>query len=146
MIQTQKDDNQKWYDQRMAEDYTKRTDIQNALRLQDELIKDQYQKAKASSVVSGATDESLALQKAAANKAAGDTLANIASQASDYKEGVEQQFMAKNDALTGQQISAQQNKAQNIANAAGQIGSAVSGLMTGAVGDAIDNAIKKKES
>lgn len=132
LLQNQRDENQKWYDQKMAEDYTQRTEVQNVLRKQRELLQDQYQKARASNVVAGGTDESLALQKAAANDAMGETMANIASQASDYKDSIEEQYRAKNEALNQQEIANEQNRAQAIANAAGQVGSAVSGLMTGA--------------
>ena len=132
MIQNQREENKKWYDQKMAEDYTQRSDAQNVLRKQKELLDEQYQRARATNVVAGGTDESLALQKAAANEAMGETMADIASQASDYKESVEQQYRAKDDAYVQQLAGIEQAKAQNIANAAGQVSSAIGGLMTGA--------------
>ena len=132
LLKNQRDENKKWYDQKMAEDYTKRTDVQNVLRKQRELLQEQYQRARATNLVAGGTDESLALQQQAANQAMGDTMANIAAQASSYKEGVENQFRTQDAALNQQQIANEQNRAQAIANAAGQVGSAVSGLMTGA--------------
>lgn len=132
LLKNQRDENQKWYDQKMAEDYTQRTDVQNVLRKQRELLQEQYQRARATNIVAGGTDESLALQKAAANEAMGETMAGIAANAASYKEGVENQFRAQDAALNQQQIANEQAKAQSIANAAGQVGSAVSGLMTGA--------------
>ena len=132
LLKNQRDENKKWYDQKMAEDYTKRTDVQNVLRKQRELLQEQYQRARATNLVAGGTDESLALQQQAANQAMGDTMANIAAQASSYKEGVENQFRTQDAALNQQQIANEQNRAQAIANAAGQVGSAVSGLMAGA--------------
>ena len=137
MLQNQKDENQKWYDQKMAEDYMQRSDVQNVLRKQRELLQEQYKRARATNVVAGGTDESLALQQQAANQAMGDTMANIAAQASSYKEGVENQYRAQDAALTEQQIANEQAKAQSIAAAAGQVGSAVSGLMTGIDGDKV---------
>ena len=131
MLQNQKDENQKWYDQKMAEDYMQRSDVQNVLRKPRELLQEQYKRARATNVVAGGTDESLALQQQAANQAMGDTMANIAAQASSYKEAVENQYRAQDAALTEQQIANEQAKAQSIAAAAGQVGSAVSGLMTG---------------
>lgn len=141
LLKNQRDENQKWYDQKMAEDYTQRTDVQNVLRKQRELLQEQYQRARATNIVAGGTDESLALQKAAANEAMGETMAGIAANAASYKEGVENQYRAQDAALNQQQITNEQAKAQSIANAAGQVGSAVSGLMTGASGDVIQ---KKK--
>ena len=131
LLKNQRDENQKWYDQKMAEDYTQRTDVQNVLRKQRELLQEQYQRARATNIVAGGTDESLALQKAAANEAMGETMADIAENAASYKEGVENQFRAQDAALNQQQIANEQAKAQSIANAAGQVGSAVSGLMAG---------------
>lgn len=135
LLKNQRDENQKWYDQKMTEDYTQRSDVQNVLRKQRELLQEQYQRARATNLVAGGTDESLALQQAAANDAMGDTLADIAANASAYKESVENQYRATEAALNQQQITNEQNRAQAIANAAGQVGSAVSGLISGGVAE-----------
>lgn len=145
MIQNQRDENQKWYEQKMAEDYTQRTDAQNILRKQRELLQDQYQRARATNIVAGGTDESLALQQAAANETMGDTMAEIASQASAYKEGVEEQYRANDAALNQQMVGVEQGQANAIAQAAGQMGSAVSGLVTGGVAEKEDESIEKKK-
>ena len=131
MIQNQRDENKRWYDQKMAEDYMQRSDVQNVLRKQRELLNEQYKRARATNIVAGGTDESLALQQQAANAAMGDTMANIASNASAYKDSIEQQYRAQDAALNQQQIGVEQTKAQSIAQAAGQVGSAVSGLVNG---------------
>lgn len=135
LLQNQRDENQKWYDQKMSEDYSQRTDVQNVLRKQRELLQDQYKRARATNVVAGGTDESLALQQQAANDAMGETMADIAANADTYKEGVENQYRTQDAALNQQQIANEQNRAQTIANAAGQVGSAVSGLMAGGMGN-----------
>ena len=137
MIQNQRDENKRWYDQKMAEDYMQRSDVQNVLRKQRELLNEQYQRARATNIVAGGTDESLALQQQAANEAMGNTMADIAANAANYKDSVENQYRAQDAALNQQQVAAEQAKAQAIAQAAGQVGSAVSGLMTGGVEDAI---------
>lgn len=137
MIQNQRDENQKWYDQKMAEDYTQRSDVQNILRKQRDLLNEQYQRARATNIVAGGTDESLALQQQAANEAMGDTIADIAANASSYKDSIENQYRAQDAALNQQQIGVEQANAQTIAQAAGQMGSAVGGLVTGGVTDTI---------
>lgn len=131
LLTNQRNENRKWYEQRMAEDYTRRADVQNVLRKQRELFQDQYARARATNLVAGGTDESLALQQEAANEAMGETMANIAAQASSYKEGIENQYRTQDAALAQQEIANQKTKAQSIANAAAQMGSAVSGLVTG---------------
>lgn len=133
LLTNQRDENRKWYEQKMAEDYTRRSDIQNFLRKQKDLFDEQYKKARATNVVAGGTDESLALQKAAANEAMGETMADVAAQAADYKDSVEEQYRATDAQLNQQQIGVEQNHAQQIANAAGQMGGAVSGLVSGGV-------------
>lgn len=134
MLQNQRDENKKWYDQKMSEDYMMRSDVQNVLRKQRELLSEQYQRARATNIVAGGTDESLALQQQAANETMGDTMANIAANASEYKDSIESQYRAQDAALNQQQIGMEQAKAQSIAQAAGQMGSAVSGLVTGGTG------------
>lgn len=152
LLTNQRDENQKWYETRMAQDYTRRADVQNVLRKQRELFNEQYQKARGASIVAGGTEESLALQQAQANKAMGDTMGDIAAQAEDYKEAVEQQYRETDAQLDQKEIALEQQKAQNIADAAAQMGSAVGGLMKGNIdkdvntGDSseVDNSAKIK--
>ena len=120
LIQQQRDDNKRWYDTRMAQDYTMRTDAQAAINRQRELLNEQYNRARKTNVVAGGTDESVALQKAAANKALSDTTTEIASQASAYKDNVERQFRAQDAALNQQQVQNNQQQAAQTAQAASQ--------------------------
>lgn len=145
LIQMQRDANRKWYDQKMSEDYMKRADVQNVLRKQRELLDEQYQRARGINIVAGGTDASLALQQQAANKTMADTMADIAAGAEAYKEGIENQYRAQEAALNQQQVGVEQTKAQSIAQAASQMGSAVGGLMNSAVGEKIDAAVKKNK-
>ena len=136
LLRNQRDENRKWSEERMAQDYTQRADVQNVLRKQRELFQEQYNRARATNVVAGGTDESLALQQAGANETMGETMADVAANAADYKDAVEEQYRAKDAALDQQEVAIQQNKAQQIANAAGQMGSAVSGLVSGGMNKA----------
>jgi hypothetical protein len=136
ILKAQKDENKKWYEERMGEDYLQRADVQNVLRKQRELLGEQYKRARATNVVAGGTDESLAMQQQAANEIMGDTMGNIAAQAESYKEGVENQYRSTDAALAQQEMGIHQAQAQTIANAAGQVGKAVSGLVSGAGMDA----------
>lgn len=144
LLQNQRDENQKWYEQRMAEDYTQRADAQNILRKQRELLDEQYKRARATNIVAGGTDESLALQQANANDIMGETMSDIAAQASGYKDAVEQQYRSQDSALNQQQIAIEQQQADNIADAAGQMGSAVGGLVQGGMDKPKDEVGKVK--
>lgn len=129
-LQNRRDENRRWYNQKMSEDYMMRSDVQNVLRKQRELLNEQYQRARATNIVAGGTDESLALQQQEANKTMGDTMADIAANASAYKDNVEQQFRAQEDSLSQQQQQIYSNKANQVAQAASQAASAGAGLLS----------------
>lgn len=120
LIERQRDDNRGWYNLRMSQDYTQRADVQAAIKRQRELLNEQYQRAKATNVVAGGTDEALALQQQAANKSVSDTMTDIAAQAANYKDNVEQQYRAQDAALNQQQVQNYQQQAAQTAQAASQ--------------------------
>lgn len=120
LIQDQRDENQRWYNMKQAEDYTQRSDSQAVLNKQRDLLNEQFKRARATNAVAGGSDEQLALQQQAAADSLSDTMTNIAAGASAYKDNVEQQFRQQDAALNQQQAGIQQNKANTIAQAAGQ--------------------------
>lgn len=128
-------ENQQWYNQKMNEDYMMRSDVQNVLRKQRELLDEQYKRARATNIVAGGTDESLALQQREANKIMGDTMADIAANASAYKDNVEQQYRAQENNLSQQQQQIYTNRANATAQAASQAaGSGANLLQSGLEG------------
>lgn len=129
LIQQQRDDNKRWYETKMNQDYTLRTDVQNAINRQRELLDEQYKRAKATNVVSGGSEESVALQKEAANKSLADTTADIAAAGANYKDSVEQQYRAQDAALNQQQVQSYQQQAAQTAAAASQAVNAGLGLV-----------------
>ena len=122
-------ENKQWYNQKKNEDYMMRSDVQNVLRKQRELLDEQYKRARATNIVAGGTDESLALQQREANKIVGDTMADIAANASAYKDSVEQQYRAQENALSEQQQQIYTNRANAIASAASQAAGAGANLL-----------------
>ena len=137
LIQNQRDDNKRWFDIKMSQDYTQRSDVQAAIKRQRELLDEQYKRAKATNAVMGGTDEALALQKQAANESLSNTMTDVASQASEYKEGVENQYRHQDAALNQQQAQNYQQMAAATAQAASQ--AVNKGL--GMVGQAFDTAL-----
>lgn len=119
-LDSRKAENDQWYNAKMNEDYLSRSDIQNTLRKQRELLNEQYQRARATNLVAGGTDESLALMQQEANKTMGDTMANIAANASAHKDSIEQQYRQAKSDLSSQQQQIYQNKANAIAQAGSQ--------------------------
>lgn len=141
LLKARKDENKKWYEEKMAEDYMQRPDVQNALRKHKDLLGEQLKRNRATNIVAGGTDESLALGQQAAMESLGETTANIAAQSADYKEAAENQYRATDAELDKQEMGIHQTQAQAIANAAGQMGKAVSGLTAG-----LDNVKAPKAS
>lgn len=119
-LQARRNENKQWYNQKMNEDYMMRSDVQNVLRKQRELLNEQYQRARATNIVAGGTDESLALQQQAANKAMGDTMSDIAANASTYKDNIEQQYRSQENNLSQQQQQIYANQANQVTQAASQ--------------------------
>jgi len=120
LIQNQRDENQRWYNTKMNEDYTLRTDVQNAINKQRELLDEQIKRANARSVVGGASEEQAALAKEAANKSVAQATADIAAEGANYKDRVEQQYRANDAALNQQQAQTYQQQAAQVSQAAGQ--------------------------
>lgn len=144
LIQDQRDENKRWYETKMSQDYTMRTDAQNVLKRQRELLDERYKQAAATNVVAGGTDEQLAMQKQAANEAMAQTMGDIAADASKYKDNVEQAYRSADAALNQQQAQGLAAQGAGVAQAAGQATSA--GLnLTGNLLQA-DNYIKKEKS
>ena len=79
LIDQQRKDNRRWYETKMNQDYTQRADVQRAITKQRELLDEQLKRANAASRVSGASDESAALAKEAANKSVAEATADIAA-------------------------------------------------------------------
>lgn len=129
-LQNRRDENKQWYNQKMNEDYMMRSDVQNVLRKQRELLNEQYQRARATNIVAGGTDESLALQQQAANKTMGDTMADIAANASAYKDNIEQQYRAQENNLSQQQQQIYANQANQVSQAASQAAQSGAGLLS----------------
>lgn len=124
IISARKDENKKWYDEKMSEDYLQRSEIQNVLRKQKELIGEQMKRARATNIVAGGTDESLALQQQGAMDTLGETTANVAANATAAKDAAEQQYRQTDAALDQQMAESYQQQAQQISNAAGQLSQA----------------------
>lgn len=128
-IQDERDENKRWYDYKMAEDVTSRSDAQAIINKQRDLLNEQYKNIRATNAVAGGSDEAVAAQKQAANNAVADTMSNIAADASNRKDAIEQQYRAVDSQLNQQQVNLDQQQAHNIANAAGQAVNAGLGLI-----------------
>lgn len=85
-----------YWDRLAYSDPLQSSENQAALRQARELLKSNTQRALASAAVTGATDESVALQKAAANEALEDITADIAAGSTQFKNNAMQNYLAAN--------------------------------------------------
>jgi len=127
MLEQQKAENRNWYDQRYNEDATQRADAQRVLTMTMDRIRERNKAAAGTAAVMGGTTESVAAEKAANAQAMADAASQIAAAGEARKDAIEQQYLAKDDALTQQQIANQMQKAANIGTAAQGVAQAAMG-------------------
>ena len=127
-LQAQKEANQNWYDRRYNEDATQRADAQRILTQTEESIRNRNRQAAGAQAVMGGTDESTAATKAANAQALADTTSQIAVNAENRKDQIEQTYQQRdsqiNEALNNLEI----NKAQAISQAVQGVAKAGAGI------------------
>ena len=127
-LQAQKEANQNWYDRRYNEDATQRADAQRILTLTEESIRNRNRQAAGAQAVMGGTDESTAAAKAANAQALADATSQIAVNAENRKDQIEQTYQQRdsqiNEALNNLEI----NKAQAISQAVQGVAKAGAGI------------------
>jgi hypothetical protein len=118
-----------WYDKEYNANFLDRSDARAAIQKTREILNDRYKAAEGAAAVSGATEESVARQKAAANETLADVTSNIAERADAHKEAVranyeaqQADFLAKKTAVNNQKAAATAQAASGLATAAGQLG------------------------
>ena len=133
-------DNKRWYDVRMAQNFTERPDAQAAFSRQREMYDEQAKRNRAvNAVAGGGSNAQQALQQQAAAGAMADTTRSIAAAGAARKDNIEKQYLATDAALQQQQIQGNYNQAAQVAQAAGQAATAFGQL--GQIGANIDKNI-----
>lgn len=127
-LQAQKEANQNWYDRRYNEDATQRADAQRILTQTEESIRNRNRQAAGAQAVMGGTDENTAAAKAANAQALADATSQIAVNAENRKDQIEQTYQQRdsqiNEALNNLEI----NKAQAISQAVQGVAKAGAGI------------------
>lgn len=127
-LQAQKQANQNWYDRRYNEDATQRADAQRILTQTEESIRNRNRQAAGAQAVMGGTDESTAAAKAANAQALADATSQIAVNAENRKDQIEQTYQQRdsqiNEALNNLEI----NKAKAISQAVQGVAKAGAGI------------------
>ena len=128
MLNQQKMQNQRWYDQRYNEDSTQRADAQAALTNMRNAMAERSQASAGAAAVMGGTNEQAAAEKAAENSALGQTTQQIVVNGENRKDSIENQYQTRDQQLSQEQLNTERQKAQNMQNAASQMAQAGSDM------------------
>ena len=107
-----------WYDKNYNTDYLDTKAGSNLMRRAQEVQDEYIRKADGAAAVGGGTAASVAQAKESANKAMGNTIANIAAQDTSRKQHVEDAHLANTQQLSRERQQIEQQKAQATSDAA----------------------------
>lgn len=127
-LQAQKEANQNWYDRRYNEDATQRADAQRILTQTEESIRNRNRQAAGAQAVMGGTDESTAAAKAANAQALADATSQIAVNAENRKDQIEQTYQQRDSQINEALNNLEVNKAQAISQAVQGVAKAGAGI------------------
>ena len=113
-------ENEKWYTRKYYELGTESSAANDALTKMRNAMQERMNRASGAAAVSGASSESVAAEKAAANKAIGDTVSAIAARDDARKERVDDEYRRERRAIENARDNISLQKQQNTAAATSQ--------------------------
>lgn len=113
-------ENNAWYNRKYNEVGTESATAQRALTAMRDAQQARMNRASGAAAVSGASSESVAAEKAAANKTIGDTASAITAQDDARKERVENEYRREKRAIENARDNISLQKQQNTAAATSQ--------------------------
>ena len=129
-----------WYDKNYNTDYLDTKAGQNLMRRAKEVQDEYVRKADGAAAVGGGTAASVAMAKEAANKAMGDTIANVAAQDTSRKQHVEDAHLANTQQLSRERQQIEQQKAQATSDAAQNASNALFNFGVNRLGSELEGA------
>lgn len=136
-----------WYDKNYNTDYLDTKAGSNLLRRAQEVQDEYIRKADgAAAVGGGGTAASVAQAKESANKAMGDTIANIAAQDTSRKQHVEDTHLANTQQLSRERQQIEQQKAQATSDAAQNASNAMFNFGVNQLGSELEGAKSQNSS
>lgn len=138
IIRAARERSKNWYDKEYNSDFTQRADAQAALTKARSILDAKYNQAQGAAAVAGATDESVAQQKAAANDTLAAVTSNIAERADAYKEKVRANYENQQAGFDEAERTNNAAMAQSIAGAASGVGNAFGALSAPGSGGGTD--------
>lgn len=113
-------ENEAWYNRKYNEVGTESATEQRALTAMRDAQQSRMNRASGAAAVSGASSESVAAEKAAANKTIGDTVSAIAARDDARKERVDDEYRREKRAIDNARDNISLQKMQNTAAATSQ--------------------------
>ena len=113
-------ENEAWYKRKYNEVGTESASAQRALTAMRDAQRERMNRASGAAAVSGASSESVAAEKAAANKAIGDTVSAIAARDDARKERIDDEYRKEKRAIENARDNISLQKQQNTAAATSQ--------------------------
>lgn len=129
-----------WYDKNYNTDYLDTKAGQNLMRRAQEVQDEYVRKADGAAAVGGGTAASVAMAKESANKAIGDTIANVAAQDTARKQHVEDAHLANTQQLSRERQQIEQQKAQATSDAAQNASNALFNVGVNQLGSQLEGA------
>ena len=129
-----------WYDKNYNTDYLDTKAGQNLMRRAQEVQDEYIRKADGAAAVGGGTAASVAQAKESANKAMGNTIANIAAQDTSRKQHVEDAHLANTQQLSRERQQIEQQKAQATSDAAQNASNALFNFGVNQLGSELEGA------
>lgn len=129
-----------WYEKNYNTDYLDTKAGQNLMRMAKEVQDEYVRKADGAAAVGGGTAASVAMAKEAANKAMGDTIANVAAQDTARKQHVEDAHLQNTQQLSRERQQIEQQKAQATSDAAQNASNAMFNFGVNQVGSELEGA------
>lgn len=143
LIAEAENDARAWYEKEYNRNFLDRSDARAAINEARTILNDRYKQADASAAVTGATEDSVAREKAAANEALAEITSNIAERADAHKDAVRANYETQKDAFLQQKIGVNNQKAEATMSAAKGLADAAKGL-GGALGNmGLDDKLSK---
>lgn len=116
--------NDKWYALDSAQSEIGRTDAQEIINRQQKVFEDASRRARATGIVAGGTDESVAMQKAQGASAVAQTYASIAANASERQDRRDAAYRERDAAFDNAEIAAAHARAEQATKAASEVAKA----------------------
>lgn len=135
-----------WYDKNYNTDYLDTKAGSNLLRRAQEVQDEYIRKADGAAAVGGGTAASVAQAKESANKAMGDTIANIAAQDTSRKQKVEDAHLQNTQQLSRERQQIEQQKAQATSDAAQNASNALFNFGVNQLGSELEAAKAQSSS